>query len=503
MSAPNESIPPTGQAPVAGGGPGSSLSRRRLIQAGIGGLAALGLSGTFLSACGGGDDDSSSTTAPRTGGTKKVKIGVIGPFSGPGAFIGRIINKSFNAGLDEIERIGGIGGFVPELLIRDAGLEAANGVKAYQEFAGDDDVIGVLWCGAPGLQEALGQIARDNLPVIAVFNDVQTLGLLYPKGAARSVFQMIQADEQAIDLLADYAANDRGYTRAAMIYDTVLEEGSNKAFEKSCAQYGIENVGVEQFKFGDSDFGPQVQRLKRSGCHAVFIWGLAPETALIAKAIDAVGGAYVDSATAKKASPWAPHIMGSPGGTAEKTWVKLAGKSARPGTLSTWHVGGLVSNPSFPIRDWVKKYLDEDVTGGEDSPLNGLAMLLQAADQAGSTKREAIIEALESGAEFKFASPVGYSFTKDRHLALEKDDMLLVSLERPPEDPPYTLGKEFEEVFEPGYEGPTHFVDFTLEANRRKHPEVIEEVLDRGYGTYCGADRQADAAAVDACRAIH
>jgi hypothetical protein len=33
--------------------------------------------------------------------------------------------------------------------------------------------------------------------------------------------------------------------------------------------------------------------------------------------------------------------------------------------------------------------------------------------------------------------------------------------------------------------GPTYLVRPTLEANKRAHPEVMAEVLEKGYGTQC------------------
>ena len=47
------------------------------------------------------------------------------------------------------------------------------------------------------------------------------------------------------------------------------------------------------------------------------------------------------------------------------------------------------------------------------------------------------------------------------------------------------LGTEWREFFAPGYVGPTHLVRPTLDANKRAHPDVIDEVLKLNYGTQC------------------
>jgi len=40
-------------------------------------------------------------------------------------------------------------------------------------------------------------------------------------------------------------------------------------------------------------------------------------------------------------------------------------------------------------------------------------------------------------------------------------------------------------VFPPGYTGPTQLVRPTIDANRRAHPEVVDQVLREGWGTQC------------------
>lgn len=452
----------------------------------------------YLSSCGGGGDgdntDATDTTSKAggfTGGSgDKLKVGVIGPFSGVGAFVGRIVNNSLDAAVAQINSTNGIGGRKVEVVKRDTGTDPAAGVKAYQAFAGDDDVIGVLWCGGLGLDESRAQIQRDNMPVIAVFNDLFSLDQLYPKGKERSIFQIALPDKYTFETILNYAKNDRGYSRIGFMYDSLLGSNAKGYFETEMKKAGITAAGVETYQLGDADFGPQVRRLKEAKSQALFIWGIAGDTAGIAKAIDKVGSGYVDTPTAK-GSGWAPHIMGSPAGTGEHTWADLAGSAAKIGTITAWHVGGLVSLPSFSIRGWMQKHLKKSVTGGEESPADGLYTLLKGVEKAGSTDRQKIVSAIETMGDIKFAS-LPFGFTADRHLSKTMDDLIVVTLERSSgpakTTPAYELGTEWTEVFADGYVGPTHLVRPTLEANKRKHPDVMDEVVKLKYGTHCTAE---------------
>src|SRR5436309_560255 len=102
----------------------AEISRRHFMQwstkAGISGIAALSLSGGVLAACSSGSKKNTNANAGTSGssdssgfgggGGDTVKVGVIGVFSGVGAFVGRIVNNSLDAAVQQINSTGGIGG---------------------------------------------------------------------------------------------------------------------------------------------------------------------------------------------------------------------------------------------------------------------------------------------------------------------------------------------------------------------------------------------------------
>jgi len=460
------------------------ISRREFLKvAGAGGLAAT-FGGSLLAAC-----SKAATTASAGAGT--LKVGVTAPYSGIAAFAGVIVNNSLNAAVAQLNATGGIGGRKVELLLRDTGVDPANGPKAYTDLTSDKDVVGILWCGA-GLEQALPQIKRDGFPVISVFGDIVSSKLLYPEydGSGRSVFQLIIPTTYGMDTLGDYVKNDRGYTSAGLITDTTTDPLNivPGLFRSTMAKYGIEEKGVETFSISDSDYGPQLQRLKAARPQSLWIWGLTANTAGIIKELDGLGAAYVDTPTAKGPG-WHPHVIGSPGATGDKSWVELAGESAKVGTVTAWHVGGLIDLPTFAISGWMQKYLHKKPTGGEESPADGLATLLNGIKKAGSTDRQKIVQGIETMGSIKFAS-IPFSFDSKRHLSKTPDDMIIVCMERgargpAPTDPPYQLGVEWKTAYSDTPAGPTHLVRPTLAANQRAHPDVMDLVLKGGWGTQC------------------
>jgi len=155
--------------------------------------------------------------------------------------------------------------------------------------------------------------------------------------------------------------------------------------------------------------------------------------------------------------------------------------------VTAWHLGGLIYLPTFAIRDWMKQYLNKLPTGGEELPADGLGTVLEAIRRGRSADRRHIVSTIETMGPIKFAS-VEFGFSATNHLARTEDELIIVTLERAAgpvaTDPPYQLGREWKEPGAPRA-GPTQLVRPTLAANRRAHPDVVDEVLRSGWGTQC------------------
>lgn len=459
----------------------SEVSRRQVLRWGM--IAGLGAAagGPLLAAC------SSGSSGKGAGASDTIKVGVIAPFSGIGSFVGTITKNSLDAALAQVNSSGGVGGRKVELVLRDAGQELTAGVKAYQEFSGDPHVAGVLWCGGLGFDESRNLIRRDQMPSMAVFDDPASSNDLYPAVDERSIFQFGVPERVAMKVLCKYLGTDRGYTHVGLLFDSTISEGVKTYFTDAAPQFGITPTGIADFSVFASEFGPQLQRLKDAHPQALLVWGLAANTAGVVKQLDELGAAYVDTPTAK-GPVWHPQIIGAPTGTGDKSFADLASTSAKVGTLTAWHLGGLVYLPTFAIGQWMKKYQSKTATGGEELPADGLGTLVQAIKTGGSTDHRRMVNTIETMGRFKFAS-VEFGFTAQNHLARTEDEVIIVALERSsgpaPTDPAYQLGREWKDVFPPGYAGPTQLVRPTLDANRRAHPDVVDQVLREGWGTQC------------------
>jgi branched-chain amino acid transport system substrate-binding protein len=482
---------------------------------GLGGMATASLYPAFLASCGRTIEEGTGTGFGGGAGVgDTINIGVISIYSGVGAFVGTLAKHGAELAVEQINKHGvdvpavGNGSIFPNfeeyqkktdggilggkklnLIQRDDNLSASVAVSALQEMISKFDIKGVIFAGLlDDIYACKRLIQQSNMPAIACYSDIFSTGNLYPQSDYRQVFQIFPPDVWATEVLADYAIGDRGYSKFAFIGDNTNIGNQGKAqVQKALADRGASLAAAEQYNVGDTDMTAQMLRVKGTNCHALFLWGLAGDTAHGLQNIDALGGGYTDRDSARGGG-WHPQVLGFPGGAAERTFAELAGPAARAGTVSTWYMGGLGYIPEFQgAVQLFKQRWGSAPTGGENNPSDSVFLLAKAMDTAKDTDPAKVIATLEK-TKINFSSATPHEFAPDRHISLTKEDIVGVCLERGKAvdtNPSYELGKEFGEFFPPGYIGPTQFVRLNLEANLKKHPELEKIFLEQGYGTQC------------------
>lgn len=472
-----------------------------LVKRGVGGMTALSLAGMAFNSCTVGKFNEEGLIKIGGGGGDSILVGVVGAFSGVGAFIGRLTDRSMAAAVGEINRRGGIGGRKVDWLRGDGGTDVAQARQKFTEFAHDPRVAGIVFATPLGVQESLRDIKKGNIPTILTFSDLFSTERLWPqdRNAPRSVFQYMLPGKWILEGLARYSKLDRGYSRVGLMYVSLLAADFEAIARGAAQKFGLQVVGAETYALNATDVGPQLQRLKTTNCEALWVFGLPSDTANIVKGLAALGAKYKDTPTAK-GSEWRPHLMGDPAGMGERQWAVLAGDAAATGSTTAWHIGGLIYLPPFKIGQWVLDFTGEAASGGEESPADSFYTIVDAVGQAGSSDRDKVVAAIEDGRERAF-SGLPFSFSPDDHLARKPEDVVIVTFEynRPePTDPPYSLGREWQEGLRDSPFNPTQLVRPTLEENKKRHPEVVAEIVELGYGTQC--TREPDGSLSNRCK---
>lgn len=487
---------------------------------GLSGFAASTLYPAFLAACGRVlEQEEQQGFGQSSIAGETINIGVVSIYSGVGAFVGQLVKHGAELAVDQINQHGVnippvkpgsifpsfdayqrqtkggvLGGKRIALIQRDDNLSAQVAVAAVQEMVTNFDIKGLIFAGLlDDIFAAKKLVQQFNIPTIACYSDLLSTGNLFPGSDYRQVFQIFPPDIWATEVLADYAISDRGFSKFAYIGDnTAIGNQGRRMVEKALGDRGASLSTGEQYNVGDTDMTAQMLRVRGTGCHALFLWGLAGDTAHGLQNIEALGGGYVDRDTALRS--WKPQILGFPGGAAERTFAELAGSAAKTGTVSTWYLGGIGYIPQFQgaVQTFEERW-GQTPTGGENNPADSVFLLAKAFDEAGTTEPQKVIDTLER-TSINFSSITPHGFARQRHISLTKEDIVGVTLERGkavPTSPSYELGTEFDgsQTYDayhpPGYIGPTHFVRPNMDANVEKHPDLMEIFLKEGYGTQC------------------
>jgi len=513
------------------------MNRRQFLdvakKVGAGVAATSWLYPAFLAACGKTADSLTPSTGGKfnvgeAGSGETINIGVISIYSGVGAFVGKLADHGGQLAVEQINKhglpaagistakngfpdfdaynrqtVGGIlGGKKIKLIARDDNLSAQVAVSAIQEMITSHNIKGLIFAGLyDDIYAAKKLLQQYNLPAIAAYGDIASVGQLYPQTNYRQMFQMFPPDIWGIDLIVnEYAIADRGYTKFAYLGDnTAIGAQGKRLIGETLAKSGHHLAAAEQYNVGDVDMTAQLQRLRGTGCNALMIWGIAGDTAHALESVKRLDAMYIDHDHARGGG-WHPQIIGFEGGAAERTFAVLAGDAARIGTMSYWYMGGLGYIPEFQSAvDTFKKRWGIAPTGGENNPADAVYLFASAFQEAGGTDPEKVINALETMKGVNFSSITPHSFTKDRHISIEKADMVGITLERGKAantNPPYQLGTEFignpkadppiKAFNPPGYVGPTQFMRFNQEALTKKHEKLfIDVMLKQGFGTQC------------------
>jgi ABC-type branched-subunit amino acid transport system substrate-binding protein len=464
---------------------------------GLVGIAGLGPFGTLLAGCG---DDQQQPAAGGDAGTRlgTLKVGVITPQSGIAAFLGGIVDRSLRASKIHIER----GDLLPgatvgyELVNAPAEEGADAALRAYNQLVSDPDVIGVVWAGNTGLEEAIPQIRRDQMPVIACFVDPHARGV--DLAAEPTVFQTLAPATWLLDEMARYAAEDREYGTVGLLADTTMEPDSLTWMRGAVTGAGLEVVSEQTFSLFDADYGAQLQDLRRARPHCLFLYGLVDNAVGIVKQLDDLRSGYVDTPTARSGDGWHPQVFAN-AAAIEETFGQKAGAAAKSGTISAYYLRGEAVGSLFQdnIRTWMTEETGIEPTGGEDGPADAFWALLEAARQAGSKDRVRMAGAL-SGLRTRFSS-LEFTFDPETHLAMTRDDVILLAVDRfqPVDtDPPYVRAGQYGRTVDDDSILPFALRRPTLEANRRVQPEWIDWALENGWGLQCTA-RPPDARGAD------
>ncbi|MGN0673202.1 MAG: ABC transporter substrate-binding protein [Anaerovoracaceae bacterium] len=230
-----------------------------------------------MAGCGGGSSSDASENS--------IKIGGIGPTTGPAAVYGNAVKNGAQLAVDEINAAGGEAGI--ELNFQDDENDAEKAVNAYNELKD--------W----GMQMLLGTVTTNPCISVSAETNNDRIFELTPSASSAdvtkgkdNVFQLCFTDPNQGFTAADIIMEKKLGTKIAAIYNNAdaYSTGIYNAFKSEVESKGGEIVYSGTFASDDNaDFSAQLNGAKNAGADLVFLPIYYTPASLILQQADSMG----------------------------------------------------------------------------------------------------------------------------------------------------------------------------------------------------------------------
>ncbi len=209
-----------------------------------------------------------------------IKIGVIGPLTGPAATYGIAVQNGADLAVKEINAAGGVNGIMFENSTEDDENDPEKAINAYNTLKdwGMDMLVGTttskpcIAVAAESANDGIFQLTPSGSAVECLVND--------------NVFRVCFSDPNQGSASAQYIGEHSLATKIAIIYDSSTEysSGIRESFVKEAANQGLEIVADEAFTAdSNTDFSVQLDKAKEAGAELVFMPIYYQEASVILK----------------------------------------------------------------------------------------------------------------------------------------------------------------------------------------------------------------------------
>lgn len=355
---------------------GIEMNKKYLV-----GLASMAL----LAACGNGGNAESGSGQGASG--EGVTIGGNFELSGGASAYGTPMNQGVQLAVDLINEAGGVLGEEVSYAFYDNTSNPQEAASVATRLATEDEVTAIIGPATTGDANAqTPAVTRAGVPAIlpAATGDMVTME--DDETVLEYIFRVCFQDSFQGEVLANFAQNDLGATKAVILYDNSTDYGVGlkEAFEDV---FTGEITESQTFVDGDTDFNAILTKIKGQDFDVIFLPGYYEEAGLLIKQAREMG---IDQP-----------ILG-PDGFANSTLLELASPD---NVDNVYYTGHFTPNSEEPaLQEFLAAY--EEKYDAEADSFAALAydaanLLFEAIKTAGSTDPEAVTAAIAETTDFE------------------------------------------------------------------------------------------------------
>jgi branched-chain amino acid transport system substrate-binding protein len=209
-----------------------------------------------------------------------IKMGMIGPITGPNAAFGAQLKNGVEQAVADINAAGGIMGKKITLSFSDDVSDPKQGVSVANKLSAE----GVKYVIGPfnsGVTMPASEVYQEN-GILEI-----TPSATNPKITERgmwNIFRTCGRDDQQGTVAGQYIVNKFKGKKIAIVHDkTTYGQGLADETKKAMAKGGMKEVLYEGVNIGEKDFSALVSKIKASGADLVYWGGLHTEGGLIVR----------------------------------------------------------------------------------------------------------------------------------------------------------------------------------------------------------------------------
>ncbi len=219
---------------------------------------------------------------------KPLRIGLIGPFTGPSSDFGLPMRNGAMLAIDEINAAGGFMGRMLELVVKDDAATPEVGLQRSQELMQEQVAATIGFCNTGVAMKSLEVFQAAKSPLIVPCATGTPITTKYPAPESYIFRTSARDGIQAPFVVEDIVA--RGWTKVAIFADkTGYGEAGMQDVVKALARKDLKPVFIARFDLGVKDLKSELKAAQEAGANVIFSYTVGPEAAVVAKGRQALG----------------------------------------------------------------------------------------------------------------------------------------------------------------------------------------------------------------------
>jgi ABC-type branched-subunit amino acid transport system substrate-binding protein len=344
---------------------------------------------------------------------QEYKIGISAGLTGYAATVDRAWRDGVEIAAAALNAKGGLMGRKVVVIAEDNRSEPQEAVTVYRKMISSDNVnVFVSGCVSAGNFAAAGIVVRAQIPMV--------LCSILPQQPehVKWAFTTIPPPRFEVETRLEYLKKTQ-IKKIGVLHDPTPYAGLQKAAaERSASSYGLELVGVEQYKQDDADMSVQISKMHAAGARAILKIGIGGTTLTAAKNIKQLGLDMIMLTSLEDLAVFRP--------VAEVLGEKFFFVASPAQVYEALPEGALKKEIAAFLTPWKAKHGDRDPNWGGRG-WDGVMLTAAAVEKAKSFEGPKLRDTLETMSNFQGTTGI-YHFAPDNHQGITTNPLLLATI---------------------------------------------------------------------------